>query len=116
MRFANDTRLVTDDANAFAFQKWQIVIELYGGRDVVLLVDELQAWFIVHLEDLGVGLRQESAKQQGERKDLSFHLGFIFTFAKVLKIVKLFVFLHPKSFQNENRPEKHWAISRRQSP
>ena len=44
---------------------------------------------VIRLEDLGIALRQESAKQQGYGKELSFHPSFIFTFAKLLKILQM---------------------------
>ena len=53
------------------------------------LVDEGEARLVVHLENLGLALRYEGAKQQNEGKELSFHFGFIFTFAKLLKILQM---------------------------
>ena len=61
------------------------------------LVDEGEArygdtcflWLVIHLEDLCLALRQESAKQQGYEKEMSFHPSFIFTFAKLLKNLQM---------------------------
>ena len=40
MRLADDARLVADNAHAFTFDKWQVVFELGGGTDIVVLIDE----------------------------------------------------------------------------
>jgi lipoprotein-releasing system permease protein len=39
--------------------------------------------------NLGMALRKQSTKEHGDGKDLSFHFGFIFTFAKLLKILQM---------------------------
>ena len=73
MRFANDTRLVADDAHAFAFDKRQIVFRVHGGTDVMRLVDEGQIRFVVCLEYLGLSRCHDKEAEEGYGKDLMFH-------------------------------------------
>ena len=73
MRFANDTRLVADDAHAFAFDIGHIVFRAHGGTDVMRLVDEGQIRFVVCLEYLGLSRCHDNEAEEGYGKELLFH-------------------------------------------
>ena len=76
MRFSNNARLVADHTNSFSSQKWKVIIQLHGSGNIVFLVNNNKlrgyqigwllrfdsvVWLVVHLEDLGLGWRKESA-------------------------------------------------------
>jgi lipoprotein-releasing system permease protein len=98
MRLADDAGLVADHADTLAFKHRQIVVELHGGTDIVVFIDKGDGsvffdgglWQLgIRLLDLGMTLRKQRTKEQGYGKDLAFHFGFIFTFAKLLKILQM---------------------------
>ncbi len=98
MGLADDAGLVAHHTHALAFEKWQIVLKLQGCTDIMVFVDESEGCVFVderlsistvHFFILGMTLGKQSTKEQGDSKDLSFHFGFIFTFAKLLKNLQM---------------------------